>query len=1165
MRVGLMLAVLMPAILMPAVLVQVARAQVPTTTVQDTVYNAEGQPASGTVLLSWNAFTTAGGGAVPAGSTSVTIGTNGLLTVALAPNAGATPMGSYYTAIFHLSGGTVSRQYWVVPVAVPGGGPAKLAAIQNQVLPTSVAMQTVSKAYVDNAIAAAVTGTPTDASPYVLKAGDTMTGPLVLPADPVSPLQAADKNYVDENVAAIAAGLAQKVSLVPSATQTVAQPAGTQLDVNLLNGELYASQYVSGAGNNGIGNALSGADCTSGCKLQVERTYGSTESLANAELRSGTAVVDSRGGTVAETVENPLAVAGGASLGQTVTQLETISTPQLNVSRPGSGALSAYAMSLTTEALTGGSNLFPENVETPPYFKSTYGVLALEGVYNTQGQHVQLGNQVYCYGVGDCLAGSQTIVSSGGYRDSADEGAHPYDLVVEEDARVFEGACTGGCSTGSTSLTVTASANAGTQGDGRFLIDVNPAKTISTGYISGGGLTIFGTATFSGTSFPVSVFLATAQAATSQANNIAPGTVTLPIETSGEPSGFATSTAALPATSGVACVADVGGGGTIPPDFEMANYTVVDGSHLQLTLNKTHASGAAVAVGGLCGYGLEQKVDTDNGIRQVFPVVGSTSATGLYYSDAGVTLVGNRGAGSTSGYLNFSAAVASISRAGNVVTLTTAGPLPNDVNGLTLTVSGVADPSYNGSFAVTTTGSNSLTYTSSGANSTSSGGAVSFVNGAYALYPMAEVLSVFDPATALVDGSFTLAPNTVAWAAGDAVEQPHYYRQSTFADSELITQYMPRRIGDANAGKIYGGRVGPGVTGWQIVNAAPAGSYLGSGGVYSPPDNAYGISGEWANDFNMIAGDNAVLKVHCKALGCNRWDSAYSLFDMDSAVGEDTLNYAPQNNTATLNLAGATYTFAPSGFTAGTINVGTLNATTITGGLSGAAITSGTVSAARLPLFGPSGTSHAQGIVPDPGATAGATRFLREDGTWNVPAGGGGSGTMAAQNANAVAITGGAMDGVNIGGTTPAAGHFTTGIFGTVPSGILTTSGATSAAQDVTIIVHSDSSAIFFNANETPIAGTMEIGSYNYGTGFLPLEISAATTYFGAAGRGNGNINAAGSVTIGGAAATVGSGQVSYGGTTAAASNCNGGGVLTGVAGCLVVNVAGTTHYVPYF
>lgn len=41
--------------------------------------------------------------------------------------------------------------------------------------------------------------------------------------------------------------------------------------------------------------------------------------------------------------------------------------------------------------------------------------------------------------------------------------------------------------------------------------------------------------------------------------------------------------------------------------------------------------------------------------------------------------------------------------------------------------------------------------------------------------------------------------------------------------------------------------------------------------------------------------------------------------------------------------------------------------------------------------FSPSGTNHSQGLVPDPGNTAGITKFLREDGTWSVPEGGGGS------------------------------------------------------------------------------------------------------------------------------------------------------------------------------
>jgi hypothetical protein len=40
--------------------------------------------------------------------------------------------------------------------------------------------------------------------------------------------------------------------------------------------------------------------------------------------------------------------------------------------------------------------------------------------------------------------------------------------------------------------------------------------------------------------------------------------------------------------------------------------------------------------------------------------------------------------------------------------------------------------------------------------------------------------------------------------------------------------------------------------------------------------------------------------------------------------------------------------------------------------------------------FTPSGTGHARGTVPDPGAAAGTTKFLREDATWAVPAGGSG-------------------------------------------------------------------------------------------------------------------------------------------------------------------------------
>lgn len=59
------------------------------------------------------------------------------------------------------------------------------------------------------------------------------------------------------------------------------------------------------------------------------------------------------------------------------------------------------------------------------------------------------------------------------------------------------------------------------------------------------------------------------------------------------------------------------------------------------------------------------------------------------------------------------------------------------------------------------------------------------------------------------------------------------------------------------------------------------------------------------------------------------------------------------------------------------------------GTLDGSVIATGTVPVARLPVMVASGASHAAGIAPDPGAVAGTTKFLREDGTWQAPASGG--------------------------------------------------------------------------------------------------------------------------------------------------------------------------------
>lgn len=72
-----------------------------------------------------------------------------------------------------------------------------------------------------------------------------------------------------------------------------------------------------------------------------------------------------------------------------------------------------------------------------------------------------------------------------------------------------------------------------------------------------------------------------------------------------------------------------------------------------------------------------------------------------------------------------------------------------------------------------------------------------------------------------------------------------------------------------------------------------------------------------------------------------------------------------------------------------------------------AAPTMRAIAAADLPVMGASGSSHAAGIVPDPGSIAGTTKYLREDGSWSVPPGASsGSSTLAGDTD--VAISGAA-------------------------------------------------------------------------------------------------------------------------------------------------------------
>lgn len=167
------------------------------TTITDTIYRANGDPAAGRLVISWPAFTTRDNRPVAAGELTVTLGAGGALSVQLAPNEGAQPAGSYYKVVYKLADGATASEYWVVPVA----SPALVGAIRATVVPTTVAAQLVTRQYVDNI----VSGNDTS---VVHRAGaETITGLKTFSASPAVPApaaagDAANKSYVDTAVAA---------------------------------------------------------------------------------------------------------------------------------------------------------------------------------------------------------------------------------------------------------------------------------------------------------------------------------------------------------------------------------------------------------------------------------------------------------------------------------------------------------------------------------------------------------------------------------------------------------------------------------------------------------------------------------------------------------------------------------------------------------------------------------------------------------------------------------------------------------------------------------------------------------------------------------------------------------------------------------------------------
>jgi hypothetical protein len=86
------------------------------TTIQDTLFKADGTRFNGTLSIHWNTFDATTPGTVVQQSTTVTV-VNGNLQVSLAPNAAAQPPANIYTVQYQSDGREQFQETWTVPVS----------------------------------------------------------------------------------------------------------------------------------------------------------------------------------------------------------------------------------------------------------------------------------------------------------------------------------------------------------------------------------------------------------------------------------------------------------------------------------------------------------------------------------------------------------------------------------------------------------------------------------------------------------------------------------------------------------------------------------------------------------------------------------------------------------------------------------------------------------------------------------------------------------------------------------------------------------------------------------------------------------------------------------------------------------------------------------------
>lgn len=513
------------------------------------------------------------------------------------------------------------------------------------------------------------------------------------------------------------------------------------------------------------------------------------------------------------------------------------------------------------------------------------------------GRGISQTRNLWCYkhAVGDVACGDYIYgFTDGGATAQSDEGFTMDTREGGESSAYFHGTAGEGAATGSTMLPVTFTSGQDTTTDGAFLLDITKGKV--SGGISGPDAIVDGTSVhilpvkLAGEgSLPLSTGIGIIQTplpVVAVAN--VPESIMLNVTLK--------SGAFKP---GVACLA----GGWYPEQVSVTAVESPEGGAQRVTVihknpNPTATSDpqnpSSLWQGGLCGnyLSLDRNLARD-GFRTSYQVVGATDASHLAY-------VWNvNGSVRQNGLKVYAAPIPlkNLVRKNGVVTADFAvANAPYIYNRApSVVISDSSDSNFNGAVSapVYTDGQNrSLSWKQAGQDASSASATIDLPASSYRfhLYPGAEVLA---PKTA---SGVSLEPNTVAWAPGDVVENPHNPSFIMHFRMSQVAQHTPPSGADSQA-ELWGFH-GAGISAnfrpsvWT--NDNPCNLYMGCGGTLEPITwtihrGPYSILHR-VDSAPMNGG--ILFRIGCDSQGCDH-PAPYTLFQMQNG----SILYDPATST----------------------------------------------------------------------------------------------------------------------------------------------------------------------------------------------------------------------------------------------------------------------------